>query len=252
VKATATKALELDENLVEPHVSLANAAFEYDWNWQEAEKEFKRAISLNPNYAKAHGDYGIYLDTMGRFDEALLQHNRAQELEPTSMPINTDRGVHYYAARQYEQAAKQLTTTLEMDPNYAFAHYVLGLVYLQKSSLGNAVAELQKAVDLERGNPEYIAYLGLAYARAGNQRDASKILAELQELSKHRYVSPASMAPILLYIGGKQDEGFEALEKGYEDHYGYMCWLKVDQIFNPFRSDPRFQALLRRMNFPER
>ena len=126
-KAAAIKALELDENLAEAHASLAFAAFRYDWNWQEAEKEFKRAIALNPNYATAHHWYGLYLDSMGRFEEGLLEYNRARELEPLSMIINTNIGLHYYFARQYEQAAKQLTTTLEMDPNFAYAHWVLGV-----------------------------------------------------------------------------------------------------------------------------
>ena len=143
-KAAALKALELDENLAEAHNSLAFVADIYDWNWQEAEKEYKRAIALNPNYATAHLWYGLYLDSMGRFDEGLLEYNRARELEPLSLIINTQLGFHYYLARQYEQAAKQLTATLEMNPNFAYAHSHLGSVYRQKPTLGDAVAEYQR------------------------------------------------------------------------------------------------------------
>jgi Tfp pilus assembly protein PilF len=251
-KAAATKALALDENLAEAHISLAFAAFVYDWNWQEAEKEFKRAIALNPNYATAHNWYGLYLDSMGRFEEGLLEYNRARELEPLSMYINTNIGLHYYHACQYEQAAKQLTATLEMDPNFAYVRWVLGLVYLQKSTLGDAIAELRRAVALERGSPRYIQTLGVAYATAGKRSEASKILGDLQELSKRGYVPQNSGAGILARMGGKKDEIVEALEHGYEDRSWNMCYLKVNPFWDPFRSDPRFQALLRRMNFPEK
>ena len=251
-KAAAKKALELDENLAGAHNSLALIAGHYDWNWQEAEKEFKRAIALNPNYATAHSWYGVYLDVMGRFEESLLEHNRARKLEPVSVTINTLIGNHYYLARQYEQAAKQLNTTLEMDPNFAFAHWCLGLIYLEKPTLGNAVAEFQRTVALQRGSPVYITFLGVAYARVGKRSEASKILGDLQELSKRRYVSPVWRKLILAYMGIRKDEFLEALEKGYEDRFEDMDGLKVEPIWDPFRSDPRFQALLRRMNFPEK
>ncbi|MBP1610034.1 MAG: serine/threonine protein kinase with repeat, partial [Acidobacteria bacterium] len=251
-KAAAKKALQLDENLAGAHNSLALVASQYDWNWQEAAKEFKRAIALNPNYATVHSWYGVHLDMMGRFEESLLEHNRARELEPVSMIINTLMGNHYYLARQYEQAAKQLTTTLEMDPNFAFAHCVLGQVYWQKPSLGDAVAEFQRAVSLERGSPQYVALLGVVYATLDKRSEASKILDDLQELSKRRYVSPVWRELILAYMGRSKDKVFEALDRGYEDRYEYMSSLKVEPIWDPFRADPRFKALLRRMNFPEK
>jgi TolB-like protein/Tfp pilus assembly protein PilF len=251
-KAAAIKALALDESLAEAHAVLAVAALAYDWNWQEAEKEFKRAIALSPNYATAHYQYGIYLDCMGRFEEGLPEYVRAQELEPLSMQVNTMMGVHYYFARQWEQAAKQLTATLEMDPNFAYAHWILGSVYLQKPTLGDAVAEFQRALALEPSSPRYIAGVGIAYGAAGKRSEALKILGELRELSKRRYVPPTSEANILIYMGGKNDEAFEALERAYEDRSTFMFQLKVNALFDTLRSDPRFQALLRRMNFPEK
>jgi TolB-like protein/Tfp pilus assembly protein PilF/predicted Ser/Thr protein kinase len=252
-KSAAIQALKLDESLAEAHNSLAVVASRYDWSWQEAEKEFKRAIALTPNYATAHMFYGLYLDySMERFEEGLLECSRARELEPMSLLINTLLGAHFYYARQYEQAAKQLTTTLEMAPNYAYAHRLLGGVYLQNPTLGDAIAEFQRAAALEGGNPEYMASLGFACAKVGKRSEASKILGDLQEFSKRRYVSPLSRAGIFSALSGKKDEVLEALEKGYEDHDGYMRLLRVNPLLDPFRSDPRFQALLRRMNFPEK
>jgi eukaryotic-like serine/threonine-protein kinase len=251
-KAAATKALKLDANLAEVHNSLALVAYRCDWNWQEAEKGFKHSIELNPSYALAHRNYGLYLDSMGRFEEARVEHNRARELEPLNMNINTSMGLHYYFARQYEQAAKHLITILEMDPNYAYAHHILGRVYFEKPTLGDAIAELQRAVALQGNNPIYITYLGLAYARVGKRSEALKTMNDLQELSKSRYVSPVSKALLLAKMEGKKDEYLEALERGYEDRYEFMYYLKVGPEFDPFRSDPRFQALLRRMNFPEK
>jgi adenylate cyclase len=138
-----------------------------------------------------------------------------------------------------------------MDPNFAYAHNVLGSVYLQKPTLGDAIAEFQRAVALGGGSPQDIAHLGIAYAAAGKRSEASKILGDLQELSKRRYISPVWRALILASMGEKKDEALEALERGYEDRYERMHLLKVDPVFNPLRSDPRFQALLDKMKFPK-
>jgi len=252
VNAAAIKALELDENLAEAHTSLAFAHFRYNWNWEEAEKEFKHAIALNPNYAIAYYWYGMFLNSMGRFEEALPRFAKALELEPLSLIINTNFGYHYYLARQYEQAAKQLTTALEMDPNYAQAHWLLGMVYLRQPKLGDAIAELRKAVTLEGDSSRFIAGLGIAYATVGKHSEASKILADLQELSQRGYISPAWRALLLDALGGKREEALEALEKAYEDRDMQLSLLKADPVYDPLRSEPRFQALLRRMNFPEK
>jgi eukaryotic-like serine/threonine-protein kinase len=250
-KEAARKALALDDNLAEAHAVRAFAATYYDWDWPEAEKEFKRALALNPNNATVRMLYGVYLDCVGRFEEGLLEHNRARELEPVSMTVNSLIGSHYLLARQYDQAAKQLTATLEMDPNFAFARWLLGSVYMQKPTLGDAIAEMKRAVALEPGSPRYIAGVGIAYAAAGKRNEALKILRDLQELSKRRYVPPTSAALILSYMPEKRDEAFAELERGYEDRTTYMCQLKVMPAFDHIRSDLRFQALLRRMNFPE-
>jgi eukaryotic-like serine/threonine-protein kinase len=251
-KAAAKNGLKFDENLAEAHASLAYAAHRYDWDWQEAEKEFKRAIALNPTYATAHSWYGQYLDSMGRFEEGLLEQNRALELDPLSMVINARIGFHYYLERQYEKAARQLTTTLGMDPNFGQAHWILGLVYLQKPALGEATTEFRRAVTLEGDNPRFITDLGYAYVKEGMRSEASKLLGDLQELSKRRYVSPVDRTLLLAGVEGEKYDVLKVLESAYDDHYELMPFLKVHPIWDSFRSDPRFRALLHRMNFPER
>jgi eukaryotic-like serine/threonine-protein kinase len=251
-KAAATKALELDENLAEAHTSLAFVHFRYDWNWEQAEKEYKRAIALNPNYATGYHWYGMFLNSMGRVEEARQRFTKALELEPLSIIINANFGYHYYLARQYDQAAKQLTATLEMDPNCAQAHFILGMVYLRQPKLGDAIAELRKAVTLEGYCSRYVAEFGIALATAGKHSEASRILDDMEELSQRRYVSPSWRAILLDALGGRREETIEALEKAYEARDAQLSDLKVDPGCDPFRSNRRFQALLRRMNFPEK
>lgn len=248
-KAAALKALELQENLAEAYNSLAFVTEIYDWNWHEAEKGYKHAIKLKSNYPTAHLWYGIYLDSMGRFEESVLEYKRALELDPLSLPINTQIGFHYYLARQYEPAAKQLIATLELNPSFAYAHAHLGSTYRLKPTLGDAVAEYQKAVSLEKDCPRYVAMLGSSYATAGKRSEALQILSDLQELSKRKYVDPVLRA-FLLASMGRKEEAIAALEIGYEDHSYLMRWLKVQPNFDPLRSEPRFKDLLRRMEFP--
>ena len=248
-KAAALKALELQENLAEAYGSLAFVTEILDWNWHEAEKGYKHTIELKSNYPTVHLWYGAYLDSMGRFDESLLEYKRALELEPLSSVINGQMGFHYYLARQYEPAAKQLIATLELDPSFAYAYAHLGSTYRLKPTLGDAVAEYQRAVALEKDNPRYVAMLGSAYATAGKRSEALQILSDLQELSKRKYVDPV-LRVFLLASMGRKEEAIAALESGYEDHSYLMRRLKVQPNFDPIRSDPRFQDLLSRMNFP--
>ncbi len=219
-----------------------------DWNWHEAEKEYKHSIELKSDYPKAHLWYGMFLDSMGRFDESQLEYERALKLDPLSLVINSQMGFHYYLARQYKLADKQLKATLELDPGYAYAHAHLGSTYRLKPTLGDAVAEYKKAVDLEN-YPRYVAMLGSSYATAGKRSEALQILSDLQELSKRKYVDPVLRAYLLASLGMKE-KALTALEIGYEEHSFLMRWLKVQPNFDPLRSDPRFQNLLRRMNFP--
>jgi serine/threonine-protein kinase len=250
-KVAAAKALETDDTLAEAHTSLAKAAHLYDWNWLAAERGFQRALALNPSYAPAHHWYAEYLAAMGRVDEAIAEKKRARELDPLSLIINSSEGWVLYFARRYDQAIEQLQKALEMDPNFAVAHLWLGWAYEQKGMYEEAIREFQKAVTLFKGSTYPIASLGHAYAVSGKRGEALKLLNELKELSKRRYVSAYDLA--LVYAGlGEKDQAFKWLEKAYEERYGWITMLKLEPRFDPLRADPRFQSLLRRMNFPER
>jgi tetratricopeptide (TPR) repeat protein len=248
-KAAAAKALELDETCAEAHISLARVKADYEWDWHGAEGEYKRAIELNPNYATAHHWYSDYLQGRGRQDEAIAEIKRALELDPLSLIINAVAGQQLYSGRRYDQAVEQLRKALEMDPNFALAHWFLGDTYEQKAEYESAIAEYQKARTASGGSTYAVAALGRAYAAAGKRREALKILGELKELSKRTYVSPYFMGSIYIALGGK-DQALEWLQKAYEERDPWMGYLKVEPAFDPLRSDPRFQDLLRRMNFP--
>jgi serine/threonine-protein kinase len=249
-KAAALKALEIDDTLAEAHVSLAHIKYYYDRDWATAEREYKRAIELNPNYPIAHQWYAVYLMSAGRFDEALAQNRRAQELDPLSLPINMTLGWVLLNARQYDQSVEQLRKTLEMDPNFMLAHHRLGLVYEQKGKYDEAIAEFRQVLNLSAGKPLGITALAHAYALSGKRAEAQRTLAELQEISKRRYVSPASIALIYAALGDK-DQAFTWLEKADKERDPNLARLTVDPRFDSLRSDPRFADLVRRVGLPQ-
>lgn len=244
VKAAAQRALEIDDSLAEAHTSLG-AAYEYEWNWEEAEKQYKRAVELNPNYATAHHWYAAYLISRLRSDEAIREMQRALELDPLSLIINTSMGRVLYGARQYDRAVDQLKKTLDLDPSFAEAHFQLGMVYEQKQMFDEAVREFQKAAELFK-DPMMRAWIARTYAIAGRRSEAERVLEEVKALSKQQYASPYLMASIYAALGQK-DLAFEWLERVYKDHSYYVVWLNVDRVFDGLRSDARFQDLLNRI-----
>jgi len=247
-KAAAKRALEIDETLAEAHTALAYAIFYYDWNLPESEKEFRRAIELNPNYATAHHWYGSgTLAAMKRFDEAIIFVKRAQELDPLSLVISVDLGYTYLYARQYEQCVEQLEKTLEMDQNFEIAHSTLGVAYAAKGSFSKAIAEYEKSRQFS-DDPYFIALLGHAYGTSGKRIEALRIIEQLKEISKQRYVSAYNFAIVYSALGDK-DKAFAELEKGYQDRANEMIFLQVDTLLDPLRDDPRFEDLLRRVGF---
>jgi TolB-like protein/Flp pilus assembly protein TadD len=249
-KEAAIKALAFDETLAEAHAALAYVKNTYDWDWPGAEREFKRAIKLNPNYATAHFWYAIHLQAMGRLDEAIAEAKLAQEADPVSPIIGLLAGRTLYVARRYDQAIEQLHKTLEMDPHFPRAHWWLAKAYEQVGRHEEAVAESQKAVSLSAGEPTYFGQLGHAYAVSGKKAEAQKVVAELKDLSKRRYVAPFDIA--LVYMGlGDKSRALEWLEKAYEDHSDWLAWIKVWPQFDSLRSEPRFQDLLRRLGLPQ-
>jgi len=245
-KTAAKRALEIDETLAEAHTSLAQALFFYDRNYPEAQREYQRAIQLNPNYATTHQWYGVtYLAKMGRFDEAIAELKRAQELDPLSLPINADFGNTYIQARQYDKAIEQLRKTLEMDQSFYFAHALLGMAYQMKGDFQNAIAEYQQARRLN-DDPFVLALLGNIYAVSGRKDEALKILDQLKQLSTQRFVYAYGIA--LVYVGlGDKDQAFQWLEKSFQDHEARINRLKVDPLFDSVRSDARYADLIHRI-----
>ena len=250
MKFAAQKALELDDTLAEAHTSLADARFRGDWDWPGAEREFRRALELKPNYAEGHAWYSQYLVAMGRFEESIAEGKRAQELDPVSPSISRTLGFDYYFARRYDQAVEEYQRALELDPNFFFAHWLLGLAYARQSMFEQAIAESRKAVELSGHGPGALGGLGYVYAVSGRRDEARQVLDELKELAKRRYVSPNSVAAIYSLLGEK-DAAFEWLERAYRDGAYGMLFLKVAPEWDGLRSEPRFQDGMQRVGLPQ-
>jgi serine/threonine-protein kinase len=248
-KAAAMKALEIDDSIASAHTSLAYIRHRFDWDWPGAEKEFKRAIELNPNYATAHQWYAFFLATMGRMDEAIAEAKLAQQIDPLSLVMNSALGRIYHFARQYDRAIEQFRKTIDMDPNFASAHFDIAESYVVKRMYAEAIAEYRKGLAISGRNLTYLSELGWAHAQAGNTTEAMKILNQLEEISRQSYVPPFAFA--FIYIGlGDKDRAFAWLEKDYEQRDNPMVFLKAESLFDPLRSDPRFQDLVRRVGLP--
>ncbi len=246
-KVLAEKALKLDPSSGEAHSSLALAAM-YDFDFLTAQREFERSLELSPRYATGHHLFGFYLGAMGRYEEAYTELQRAIRLDPLLGLTNAFLGYIYLYARRYDQAIEQFMKTLELDPDSAFAHGGLGWAYRCKSLHEPAVAAARKAVELWHG-PSPVSWLGEAYAAAGRRGEAHKILEQLHELSKQRYVTPYGVARIYAALGQKED-ALHWLETAYRQRAEWMVLLKVDPCLDDLRPYPRFVDLMRRMNFP--
>ncbi len=245
-KTAATKALEIDENLAEAHNSLAYVHERLDWNWKAAEAEFKRALELNPNYATGHFWYGELLVSLGRFEEGFREYRRALELDPVSLIINANLGWAYLMAHQPDQAINQLHKTLEMDPNFAPALWIYGYANIAKGNFREAIDEMKKANELLGDAVMAHGSLAEAYAAAGKIEEARRLLEELKARSQKQYVSAFKIA--MGYIGvGDFDEAFELANKAYEERDELLIMIKVSPALAPVHSDPRYQALLKRM-----
>jgi serine/threonine protein kinase/tetratricopeptide (TPR) repeat protein len=248
-REAATRALQIDEKMAEAHTLLADYRYLFDWDWPGAEREFRRAIELNPNYPTARQWYANYLSLSGRSPEALREIQIAQKLDPLNLVINTDVGTTYYYAGQNERAMGEQRKTLELDPDFPLAHVYLGFAYLRKDLPEDAIREFEAAGRLSPDEPDPIALRGYASGLVGRRTEAEKALAELGLLSKRRYVSAFPVAWIYLGLGNK-DRAFEWLEKAYQERASRLVYLKAERAFDPLRSDPRFVDLLRRLKFP--
>lgn len=245
LQSAAAKALDLDNTLAEAHTSLAWANF-HVWDWGGADREFKRALELNPRYATAHLWYGEYLSALGRFDDAQAEINRALEQNPLSAETSLALATRSYYARQLDAAIEQGQKVLGMDSNYVPAHVLLGRIYAQKGSSEESLAEFHKALDLSEGDTNELAALGYAEAVSHRERDARKTLDELTQRSRDTYVQPMWIAVIELALGDR-NQAFDWLEKAYSDRSWWLVDLKVDPFFDAVRTDPRYTDLLRRV-----
>jgi TolB-like protein/class 3 adenylate cyclase len=245
-QAAATKALELDETLAEPHATLAFIHTWYDWDWSAAEREAKRAIELNPNWSFGHIAYAQMLSVTGRFQEAIAEGARAVELDPLSLIINALNGYHLHLARRDDEAIARLKKTVELDSNFWIAHQFLGIAYIEKKMYPEAISEFSQAVKLSGGNSEPLALNGYASVLSGDTAKGRAVLQELKSLESQRYLPPSNLA-LLSYVLGEKDEAFSWLEKAYQDRDIRLCRLKVDSKWDSMRSDPRFVEILKRI-----
>jgi len=246
-EAAALKALQLDEGLAEPHTALAVVFAHYNGDLVAAEKEFRRAIELSPNYATAHQWYAEeVLSQSGRHKEAIAEMKLALQLDPLSVAISTWYGAILHRAGEDDEAIAQLRKTIDAGSNLPMTHLWLGRAYVAKKTPGKAIDEFQTSVDLSRGQPLYLASLGYGYAVAGQTKAAAKILAQLTELSARKYVPAYEMAALCVAVGNK-DQAFHWLRKACEENpcSRVIETLKSDPAFDSLRSDPRYADLLR-------
>jgi TolB-like protein/DNA-binding winged helix-turn-helix (wHTH) protein/Tfp pilus assembly protein PilF len=246
-KATVTKALALDDNLAEAHTSLAFILDLYDWDWESAEKEYQRAIALNPGYATAHHWYAWHLIVMGRNSEGIAELKKAESLDPLSLIISADLADALCIAHLYDESVQQSRKTLEMDPSFAIAHYELGQAFVQKRMITEAIEQFQRAIELSGGNEVFDANLSYAYATSGRKEEAMKIVRDLEDRQTQHSSTDASIA--LIYLGlGNKDQAMIWLNKAYQARFNPS--ILVRPAFDSLRSDARFQDLLRRIGLP--
>ncbi len=253
-EATATasaalkKALELDDSLAQAHASSGLLAT-LELDLKRAIPELERAIQLNPNYATAHHWIALPLTAIGQSDRGIAEGKRAIELDPLSLIINADLCWVYFHGRHYDEAEAQARKTLDMDSHFYVTHYYLGEALQFKGKLSDAIAEFQKAVELNN-DPFSLAMLGQAFAHQGKTDEAQKVLARLREQAKSQYVSPYAFAVVLTGLGDKA-KAIDELERGYDDTGFYISLIKVDPLFDPLRGDPRFEALVEKVIGPK-
>ena len=247
-RGAAMKALEIDQDLAEAQTSLGLVRFRMDWDWVGAEVAFRRAIELNSGCASAFHFLSLLLSALGRADEAIASIQRAREFDPLSLIIGTAVGRVHHFARQYDAAIEECRKTLEMEPAFAGAHLDLGLALLQKSMFGEAIGELSQALTLSADRSIALAVLGYAYALAGDRVAGLQVLDQLHDRARRYGISSLHLAYV--HVGlGNVDQAFEWLEKSFQERAGLLVFLKVEPIFDPLRSDPRFAELLRRLQF---
>src|SRR5580700_2071862 len=248
-REAAVRALQTDDELPEAHVALALILENYDWDWNSAEKEYRRAIELNPNYATAHQWYAEFLTWRGRFDEALRESESARRLDPLSLIIATDRGAIFYFSRQYDRAVEQFQSVREMDPGFGRVHMVID-VYLQQGRFAEALANLEEWRRASGDGTYTSSRVVYLYGRMGQKDKARAELRKLEAMTGTQSLDPVPMA--MAYLGvGNNEAALNSLEKAYAERSNLLTALKVEPVYDPLRDDPRFQELLRRVGLAQ-
>jgi tetratricopeptide (TPR) repeat protein len=248
-KAAAKTALQLDPDHAEARTSLAAVLWLHDWQWEEAQTEFKRSLELGPTYATANHWYAEYAMTMGRHEEALSRMKQSQDLDPLSLIINVAVGWALYCGGRYDEAIEQLRRTVDLDPNYPVTYWILGLLLRKTGRYELAITEGEKGVKLSGGSPIMRAALAHTLAAAGRTKEALEMLDDLTKLANQKYVSPYFLAGI--YVGlGESDRAIKYLEKCYEEHSHWLIYLHIDPSLDGLRGNRDFQGLLRRVGLP--
>lgn len=250
-KAAAMKAIELDDALADPHASLAFIAETHEWDWATAEREYQRALELNPGAARTHHWYAGYLTYVGRYEDGIAEEKRARELDPLSLPINNALAGRLLVAGRYDEALAQLRQTLDLNPHFAPGHQTLGWIYLNTGKKPEAIQEFRQALQLSGSDEtDLLIDLGFAYAAADNREEAQKILAKLKNLREQGLVPPGAIG-ILYGALGDFNAAFAWLDKAYQEHDPELTYLKVpNRRFGPLRRDPRYRELVHRIGLP--
>jgi TolB-like protein/Tfp pilus assembly protein PilF len=248
-KTAAMKALEIDNDVAEAHVSMGYVSFTYDGDWAAAGKHFEQALALNPAYSRAHTFYPFYLSSLGRSEEALEVAKHALDLDPASPAVSHSLAVQLYLARKFERAIEQTHGTLDMDANFAISYAVLGEAYLAKGMYREGLSALEKYSVLSRRCSASLALLGYSQARLGERKQSIQLIDELKAASKECFVPALWFA--LIYAGlEEREQAFTWLERAVAERFNRLAYLKVEALWDPLRSDPRFADLLRRVGFP--
>ena len=245
--AAAQKAVAIDDNLGEAHATLGAITMFYELDWAKTEREFLRALELNPNYGETYELYSYLLSATGRLNEAIDMMKRGLAVEPLALPLLDDLGQAYYWARKYDEALEQYRKSIAIESTHPAAYSGVGVVYAQKGMYKDAIEAFQRAIDSTERTSNLLGLLGYAYALSGKKAEALKILDELKRREKVSYVSPYDLA--VLYTGlGEKDQAIEQLHKAYEQRAGWVIMLKTEPLFDPLRSDARFAALVQRLD----
>jgi Tfp pilus assembly protein PilF len=245
-KSYARKALQLDESLAEAHASLAWSLFIYDWDWDAAAAEFRRAVQLDPQYATAHQWYGFLLASQGRFEEALVEAHSAQEVDPASVSIRRSLGYTYFYARRFDQAKYHLSRAIAMNPDAEESYRVLGLIQTFAGEHAEADQTLCEALVLPGAATYTNVTLALARARAGDLTYAEETLELLEQKRRDDYISPVELATLNIALGRNQD-ALDWIDKAYDERRGWLAYLNVHPVVDPLRGEPRFKQMVRKM-----